>query len=135
MVSEGDQIEMNLVKGNVGDKIEFNEVLLVNADTKTEIGTPTLPYVVTGEIVSHEKGEKVEVRKYRAKARYRRVKGHRQELSTIKILKITAGKAAKATATTNKAAEKPAKTTKTATKSKTTKKAATPKAAAKKTAK
>jgi len=43
---------------------------------------------VTVKVLSHHKGEKIRVAKYKAKSRYRKVHGHKQHLTTVKVLSI-----------------------------------------------
>ncbi len=95
IVSVGDVIEVNRVEGKKGEEIVVDKVYLIQNDEKTEIGTPVVNYVVKGEIVAHYKGEKVEVFKYKAKSRYRKSYGHRQDMSRIKVTAIESKKAAK----------------------------------------
>lgn len=120
IVSVGDVIEVNRLDGRVGDKVEIDKVYLVQDDTNTQIGAPTLSFSVTGEIVDHHKGEKIEVMKYKAKSRYRKHTGHRQDLTNLKIVSIgkatakakTAVKEAKTAAKEAKTSPKPSKTAK-----------------------
>jgi large subunit ribosomal protein L21 len=71
-------------------------VLLYSDEKKTKIGKPFLKnFQVTGEIESQLKGKKIRVATYKAKSRYRRVVGHRQLLSKIKIKKIKSSKTSK----------------------------------------
>jgi large subunit ribosomal protein L21 len=80
---------------------------------------------VTAKVLSHERGEKLRVFKFKPKRGYKRRNGHRQELTRIEVTDISIGAAAKASAP--KAAAKP-EAGKTAAKSAT---AAKPEAAAK----
>ena len=78
-------------KGEKGDKIEFDKVLLL-ADEKTKeirIGQPYLEGVkVEAEILEQGREKKVMVIKYKPKSRYRRRAGHRQLYTKVKIIKI-----------------------------------------------
>ena len=88
-VSEGDTIEVNKLEGKPKTKLEFNEVLLLVDDKKVSIGQPTVKGAkVTAEIVEQFKGEKIRVAKFKSKSRYRKVQGHRQQLTKIIIKKI-----------------------------------------------
>lgn len=88
-VWEGDQYEVSKLKGNKGDKITVEEVLLIHDGKDTKIGTP---YVegssVTLEITSQKKGEKIDGLKYKAKARYRKRYGFRPEITRVIVKKI-----------------------------------------------
>lgn len=88
-VKEGEEIVIDRVEGEKGGKITFDEVFLVVDNKKVKIGTPKVKKAkVVGEIVEQEKGEKIRVAKFRAKSRYRRVKGFRPLLTCVKITKI-----------------------------------------------
>lgn len=88
-VTPGQELIIDRQAGEPGDKLKFAEVLmLVDGDTR-QVGQPTVDKaVVEGEIIEHLRGEKVRVAKFKAKSRYRKVTGHRSELSKIKITKI-----------------------------------------------
>lgn len=90
IVSEGSIIDINRVQGNVGDKIKITDVFLYTDGKEVEIGNPTVNYEVTVEIMKQYRGKKIDVRIFKAKARYRRKIGHRQTLSQLKITKIAA---------------------------------------------
>ncbi len=126
-VAEGDVVFFEKLDVEEGKKVTFDNVVLVSDDKKVEVGTPYVKGVkVEGKVVSHGKGKKVLVYKYKAKKNYRRTQGHRQPYTKVEITKIkTASEKAEVK---SEAAEKEAKATsaKTATKT-TTKKAETTK--------
>lgn len=111
MVSEGDEIDIPRMEGKVGDTVTIEDVLLKSEKSKAEVGTPTLDYTVTAEIVSQYKDKKVDVYKFKAKSRYRRKFGHRQPMTKLKITKITKKRkpAAKTADTASRAKKAPAK--------------------------
>lgn len=85
-VSEGDIITIDRVLANVDDPIIFSQVLMVTSDGEVRFGQPTIDgLTVTGKVLEHFRGDKLRVVKYKAKVRYRRVIGHRQELSRVQI--------------------------------------------------
>ncbi len=87
-VSEGEELEVEKIAGEKGKEVIFEEVLLL-ADKKIEIGQPLVRGArVEAKILNQSKGEKIRVAKFRAKSRYRRVKGFRPLLTKIKIEKI-----------------------------------------------
>lgn len=88
MVSVGDVIDVNHIDAKAGDKITIDSVLLMQDKEEVKVGTPTLPLVVKAEVVRHYKGVKIDILKYKAKARYRRSIGHRQFLTELKITGI-----------------------------------------------
>lgn len=88
-VSEGDVITVENLNTKTEEDINFMDVLLLASDSSLEIGAPFLSgIVVKGTILENLKGPKIKVVKYKAKARYRRVMGHRQTLSRVKINSI-----------------------------------------------
>ncbi len=88
-VSEGDELLVEKINAKKGDKIDFDQVLLTVADQQVQIGQPLVAKAsVKAEILDQVKAEKIRVAKFRAKSRYRKVKGHRQSLTKIKITKI-----------------------------------------------
>lgn len=95
IVSEGDNVEVNRISGKVGDKVEFDEVYLYQDKSKSEVGSPHTEYVVVAEITDQYRDKKIKVRKFRAKSRYRRNKGHRQHMTKLEIKEIKEAKASK----------------------------------------
>ena len=73
-------------KSQIGDKIIFDKVLLVDDGTETKIGAPYVSGAkVSAEIVEQGREAKVTVIRYRQKSRYFKKKGHRQPYSKIRI--------------------------------------------------
>jgi len=69
-------------------KVEFDALLVIDGD-KTSVGTPFVSGVkVLGEVVEEVKGEKIKVLRFKAKKRIKRLTGHRQHYSLVKITKI-----------------------------------------------
>ncbi len=120
-VAEGDVVFFEKLDVEEGKKVTFDKVVLVSEDKKVEVGAPYVKGVkVEGKVVSHGKGKKILVYKYKAKKNYRRTQGHRQPYTKVEITKIktaaekaeaktevkaetkTAPKAEKKTATTAK---------------------------------
>ncbi len=86
-VSEGDVIDVELLEGEKGNKIQFNDVLFLMNDKGAQLGAPALSGVaVHGEIIGHVRGPKVIAYKYKKRKRSTRRKvGHRQDYTRIKI--------------------------------------------------
>jgi large subunit ribosomal protein L21 len=75
-----------LLEGNDGDKVEFDNVLLVEKDSKITVGSPSIKgSKVTGKILSHLKGDKVIVFKKKRRKGYRVKNGHRQQFTKVLI--------------------------------------------------
>ncbi len=84
-VTNGDLVKFEKLEGNVGDKVVFDQVLLIS-DKKTTVGSPVIANaVVNGEIVEQGKDKKVIVYKYKPKSGYHKKNGHRQPITLVKI--------------------------------------------------
>ncbi len=80
---------MDSLEGKVGELVVFDTVLLFNDGKKITVGTPVVKGVnVTAKITSQEKGEKLHVRRYKQKVRYRKSTGFRAHETTLLIEKI-----------------------------------------------
>ena len=77
---------------NEGDAVEFNKVLLVDADGAVTVGAPTVEgaKVVCEVETPHVKGEHVIVFKKKRRKGYRRLNGHRQYFTLLKIKEVVA---------------------------------------------
>lgn len=74
-----------------GEKIEFTDVVLVHDGQKARVGTPVVKGAkVLGEVVKNFRGEKIRVFKYRRREGYHRTRGHRSNLTLVKITDIVA---------------------------------------------
>ena len=88
-VAPGDIVRVERLAGEVGDKILLGEVLFVGGNGEVKIGTPMLPNVkVTAEIVNQGRAKKIIVFKKKRRKGYSRQRGHRQSLTTLKIVQI-----------------------------------------------
>lgn len=88
IVAEGDTLEVELLDQD-GKTANFVPLLVIDGD-KVNVGTPEASgSKVTAEIVDQEvKADKVTAIRYKAKKRVRKVRGHRQRQTSIKISKI-----------------------------------------------
>lgn len=97
-VTNGSVIEVEKLAVAAGDTIKLDKVLLVANDGAYQVGTPLVANAtVTAKVLEQKQGPKIRVAKFKAKARYRKVTGHRQQLTKLEIVEI-ASKAAKAEA-------------------------------------
>ncbi|NJD28738.1 MAG: 50S ribosomal protein L21 [Chloroflexi bacterium] len=88
-VEVGTELEVDLIDAAPGDSLAIERVLLIAAGDRASIGRPTVANAsVAAEVVDRHRGEKVISFKYRPKARRRVKKGHRQELTLIRISDI-----------------------------------------------
>jgi len=90
-VKVGDRIRVERLVGDEGSEITLDKVLLLGGAGSTTVGAPLVAGAsVTAQVEAHPRGEKIDVYKYKAKKRYRRKIGHRQELTELTITGITA---------------------------------------------
>jgi large subunit ribosomal protein L21 len=87
-VAVGDLVTLDRLSAEPGAAVTLPVLLLVDGDKVTaDAGA-----VVTAEVLGHSRGPKIDILRYKNKTGYRRRQGHRQELSTVKVTAISAGK-------------------------------------------
>ena len=86
-VSEGDVIKVEKINNEPGTEIELNAIMVVDGE-KVTAGKDAEAVKVKASIVSHGKDKKIIVFKYKPKKNERKKKGHRQQYTMIKIVKI-----------------------------------------------
>lgn len=88
-VTEGETIVVDRVDHDEEKKFTITDVLLVGEGASISVGTPLVEKAkVTLSVLINDKAKKIRVAKFKAKSRYRRVMGHRQSQSTLKVEKI-----------------------------------------------
>jgi large subunit ribosomal protein L21 len=89
-VAADDVLVIEKIAGDAGAKVEFGEVLMVGGTgAGVKIGAPLVSgAVVKAEVVEQGRGPKVIAFKKRRRKNSRRKRGHRQELTTVKITEI-----------------------------------------------
>ena len=88
-VQEQDVVMMERLEGEAGTKVAFSEVLALGEGADLKVGTPTVAGAkVEGEIVEHLRGPKLIAFKMKRRKGERKRKGHRQELTKVKITSI-----------------------------------------------
>jgi large subunit ribosomal protein L21 len=91
-VEVGTELEVELLDAEPGKTITLERVLLVSDGDDSTIGRPVVADAsVSAEVVSQKRGPKLISFKYRPKARRRVKKGHRQELTLLRVADITVG--------------------------------------------
>jgi len=92
-VSEGDEIEIQKLDGEVGKKVEFEEVFLVANGKKVSVGQPTVKGTkIIGEVLGHGKEKKVIAFHFRRRKNSKRKQGHRQSFTRLRIVEINQAK-------------------------------------------
>lgn len=85
-VASGDELRFERLKGEVGDTIAFDQVLLASDGETVEVGRPFVAdSQVVGRITYHGKGKKVTIMKHKRRKDYHRKKGHRQHFTLVRI--------------------------------------------------
>jgi large subunit ribosomal protein L21 len=97
-VAPQDVLQVEKIEGAAGDAVRFSDVLMVAGEGEPKLGAPLVSgAAVSAEVVEQGKGPKVIIFKKRRRQNSRRKNGHRQELTTVRILEIlTDGTAAEA---------------------------------------
>lgn len=89
-VSEGDEIFIEKLDAEVGDSVQFDEVLAIGESDEMKWGCPLVEGAsVKGEVLKQGKGKKIVVFKYKPKKGYRRKTGHRQPYTRVKITGVS----------------------------------------------
>ena len=93
-VQPGDTVRVEYLRADEGDLVELEDVrLLSDDDGEVAVGAPTVEGAkVTAEVVRQGRGKKVIVFKYKAKTRYRRKNGHRQNFTELRVTDISYSK-------------------------------------------
>jgi large subunit ribosomal protein L21 len=91
-VAPGDQIVVERIAGDVGGEVSIVDVLAIADGDSNSIGRPTLADAwVRAKIVQQPRGTKIIVFKKKRRKNYRRKRGHRQELTVLRIEEIGRG--------------------------------------------
>ena len=88
-VSKGDTIKVSSQDWKVGDRVNFDQVLLMDNGKNITVGTPTVAGAsVTAEILEHNREKKLLIYKKKRRKGYQRKNGHRQGYSLLKVNKL-----------------------------------------------
>jgi len=87
-VAVGDILVVDRLSADVGSTVELPALLLVDGETVTHDAKALAKVAVTAEVVRDEKGPKIDILKYKNKTGYRVRKGHRQQLTRLKVTGI-----------------------------------------------
>jgi len=90
-VKPGDVVRVERLDGAVGSSVTLGDVLLVAGEGEPRVGSPLVAGVsVLGTVVEQDRDAKVRVFKYKKRKHYRRTRGHRQSLTTVRIDRVQA---------------------------------------------
>ena len=105
-VIAGERLKVEKLEVEIGGTVTLDQILMVSDGDKTTIGSPIIKgATVKATVLSHGRGDKVMIFKFRRRKHYRKTQGHRQSFTEIQIGEILAA----GQATSKAAAAKPAK--------------------------
>jgi large subunit ribosomal protein L21 len=88
-VSEGDTLKIENISGVTEGEVTFDNVLMISDGDKTSFGTPFISSAkVTADVVKIAKDKKVLVFKQKTRKNHRKLRGHRQQYTAVKIKDI-----------------------------------------------
>lgn len=88
---KGDKLTVERVASEEGDVVEFDSVLMVRDDKNITIGEPYVAGASVKAVVEeHVRGDKILVYKYKRRKRYKRLRGHRQDYTVLRVEEISA---------------------------------------------
>jgi large subunit ribosomal protein L21 len=89
-VAQGETLRVEKLVADVGAEIKLDQVLMVGEGDGVTVGAPLVSgALVTAKIVSHGRGEKIRIVKFRRRKHHRKEIGHRQYFTEIEIVGIT----------------------------------------------
>jgi large subunit ribosomal protein L21 len=91
-VAEGDVIEVEKLAGEPGEVVSLPAVLLVDGERVVSDPAQLAQVAVAGELVTHAKGPKIRIHKFKNKTGYHKRQGHRQRLTRVRVTGISTGK-------------------------------------------
>jgi large subunit ribosomal protein L21 len=81
----GAKLQVDRLTSNVGDKITFSDVLLVSTDAGVTAGNPVSGASVSATVIAQIRDTKVRVFKFKHRKHYKKTRGHRQYLTTVRV--------------------------------------------------
>jgi large subunit ribosomal protein L21 len=89
-VAVGDVVTVEKLEAPVGESVTFDVIFLADEDTIVVDPALLAAAKVSGEVVEHFKGDKAIIFKFKKRKGYKRLKGHRQELTKVRITDVVA---------------------------------------------
>ena len=88
--SQGDRLRVEKLDADVGDSVEFDQILLVGEGSDIQVGAPLVEGgKVEAKVTAQGRDKKVEVIKFKRRKNYKRQHGHRQHFTEVEITSIT----------------------------------------------
>lgn len=92
-VMQGEYLRVEKLAADVDSSITFDQVLLVGEGDSVTVGAPTVDgATVSAKVLSHGRGKKVRIIKFRRRKHHKKQQGHRQHYTEIEITAIAGGK-------------------------------------------
>jgi large subunit ribosomal protein L21 len=89
-VQEGEILKLEKIELGTGEKVEFNKVMLVGEGDSVKVGQPLVEgAVVTGEVLSQGRHDKIHIIKFKRRKHHMKRAGHRQWYTEVKITGIS----------------------------------------------
>lgn len=90
-VTEGEVIKLERLVAEPGDEVVFDKVMILADGDQVTVGKPYVDGCkVTAEVIGHDRAKKIRVIKFRRRQNYKRLQGHRQWYTELKITAIGA---------------------------------------------
>ena len=87
---QGERVRIERLDAAVGDAVNFDQVLLVGEGASIKVGKPLLAGgKVEAKVIAQGRGDKIMIIKFKRRAHYKRVKGHRQMFTEVEITSIS----------------------------------------------
>ncbi len=88
-VAKDQVLQVPVFDGEEGSEVTINDVHLIASGEDVLVGAPTIPDAcIKAEVITHGRGKKIRVGKYKRRKNYRRVRGHRANYTEIKVKEI-----------------------------------------------
>ena len=90
-VQQDQKLFVHRINADQGSEVEFGKVMLIDNDGDVQVGAPVIEGAkVIVEVLSHVKGDKILVFKKKRRKGYRKLNGHRQQFSEVRVKEIIA---------------------------------------------
>jgi large subunit ribosomal protein L21 len=88
--SQGDRLRVERLTAEVGDEVEFDQILLVGEGADVKVGSPLVKGgKVAAKVTAQGRSKKIEIVKFRRRKHYKRQAGHRQHYTEVEITSIS----------------------------------------------
>lgn len=88
--SQGDRLRVEKLDAEVGDSVEFDQILLVGEGSEVQVGAPLVEGgKVEAKVTAQGRGKKIDVIKFKRRKNYKRQHGHRQHYTEVEITSIS----------------------------------------------